>query len=101
MCIRDRRTVGEYSQDLKDISPVYQATSLKAPVLIIAGKQDEISGFEQSNRFYYVLKRLGHDVEKAFFERSGHGHQIWYYDQVEAALANDFLERKLNLKYID
>ena len=68
-----------------------------APVLIIAGKQDEISGFEQSNRFYYVLKRLGHDVEKAFFERSGHGHQIWYYDQVEAALANDFLERKLNL----
>ena len=91
------RTVGEYNQDLKGISPVYQATSLKAPVLIIAGKQDEISGFEQSNRFYYVLKRLGHDVEKAFFERSGHGHQIWYYDQVEAALANDFLERKLNL----
>lgn len=91
------RTVGEYSQDLKDISPVYQATSLKAPVLIIAGKQDEISGFEQSNRLYYVLKRLGHDVEKAFFERSGHGHQIWYYDQIEAALANDFLERKLNL----
>lgn len=94
------RTVGEYSQDLQNISPVYQAKSLKAPILIIAGKQDDTSGFEQSNRFYYVLDKLGHDVEKAFFKYSGHGHNNWYYDQVEIALVSDFLQRKLKLKKV-
>lgn len=89
--------VGDFSEDLRDVSPLYLAPQHKAPLLLIAGRTDEIASFEHSNRFKYVLNKLGHSVETMFYDNTGHGHSNWVYDHHEAATTFDFLVRTLDL----
>ncbi len=95
------RTVGEYSEDMVDYSPVYMSDKLKAPILLIAGKLDDTADFEHSNRFKYMLKKRNHPVETMFYKNEGHGHSTWGGDMHEAALCYDFLMRSLNLMLPD
>jgi pimeloyl-ACP methyl ester carboxylesterase len=92
------KTVGEYSTKLTAVSPVYLSEKINLPVLLIAGKADEISGFEQSHRMYYMLKRAGKPVETLFYKNTGHGHLDWWGDRHESAFTVDYLHRTLNLK---
>ncbi|WP_371196247.1 prolyl oligopeptidase family serine peptidase, partial [Glaciecola sp. SC05] len=92
------KVVGEYSPDKKEQSPVYFADKLNVPVLIIAGKNDIIAGFEQSNRMRYMLDKFGKEVEHIFYKNSGHGHSNWYLDRHESAYIVDYLYRKLNIE---
>jgi TPR repeat protein len=89
--------VGENTADKVEVSPVYYAEKLQAPVLIIAGKKDTIAGFEQSNRMRYMLERANKNVEYYFYENSGHGHDNYILDHHELALTLDFLYRQLGI----
>lgn len=95
------RAVGEYSDELLDVSPVYFADKLKAPILLVAGKRDMTADFEHTNRFHYVLKQADHKVEKLYYESGGHGHGNWWGDRHEAAAKVDFIQRTLGLSYPD
>lgn len=92
------KVVGENNREKKDVSPVYLAEDLNVPTLIIAGKKDEISGFEQSNRMRYVLEKLGKSVDTVFYDSAGHGHSNWYGDRHEYAYIVNFLRNTLSLQ---
>lgn len=95
---RVSNTVGEYSDSLKDYSPVYFAEKIEAPVLLIAGVDDNISGFEQTNRMKYRLKQLGKDVEFLAYKDTGHGHRDFYWEAHEHLLIEEFMRRKLGIE---
>lgn len=92
------KTVGSYKHDLKSISPLYLSERLTQPLLIIAGKEDDIADFEHSNRLKYILKKRNYDFETMFYEGTGHGHNTWQGDIHEVAVSYDFLMRVLKLK---
>jgi len=89
--------VGSYDESLINVSPVYLADKLKSPILIIAGRDDDIADFEHSNRLKYVLNQLDNKPETMFYDNTGHGHHNWSGDRHEAALSYDFLMRSLGL----
>lgn len=93
------RVVGKYSPALKELSPVYFAEKLKAPILLTAGVEDETAVFEHTYRFAYMLKKLGKSVETLYYEDTGHGHDYWSGYRHEAAISYDFLVRTLGLEY--
>jgi len=90
---------GEYSQELVKVSPVYQHSQLKTPILIIAGRDDDVADFEHSNRFNYVLEKAGHRVETMFYRNTAHGHKFWEGDRHQVALTSDYIMRTLGLRY--
>ena len=91
------KVVGEYNQTLEDYSPFFMAEKINLPVLLIAGRKDDIAGFEQSNRMNYRLKQLNKEVESLYYMRSGHGHTSWNWDHHQHAVMEEFIRRKLNL----
>jgi len=91
------KTVGKFDESLSLVSPVYLAKKLKAPILLIAGRDDDVADFEHTNRFKYILNKLNHPTEIMFYEKTGHGHRFWGGDIHEAAISYDFLMRTLNL----
>ncbi|MCL1040283.1 prolyl oligopeptidase family serine peptidase [Shewanella marisflavi] len=90
--------VGELSDDLLQYSPVYLADKIKAPVLLIAGKEDRIADFEHSQRMQYVLEKQNKSVEHLYYDRTAHGQNTWYWQQHENAYVADYLKRTLALK---
>jgi pimeloyl-ACP methyl ester carboxylesterase len=91
------KVVGENSGDKKDLSPFYQAANVTVPVLLIAGKKDDVAEFEQSNRMRYVLEKLGKNVETLFFKNVAHGQSSFYGKQQESAYIVEFLLNTLGL----
>ncbi|WP_196139551.1 prolyl oligopeptidase family serine peptidase [Aliikangiella sp. G2MR2-5] len=89
--------IGKYDPNLKDTSPVYLASKLKAPILLIAGIEDQTAVFEHTHRLEYMLKKNKKPVETMYYENTGHGHYSWSGDRHEAAITYDFLMRTLNL----
>lgn len=90
--------IGDYSDALKDVSPFYLAERLQAPVLLIAGTDDAIADYEQTNRMKYRLQQLGKPVEYYYYANTGHGHHYWTGDRHQFALIDDFIRRKLGLE---
>ena len=91
------KVVGENNDEKKLVSPVYLAESINTPTLIIAGKNDEVAGFEQSNRMRYVLEKLNKPVDSLFYNTAGHGHSNWFGDRHEYAYVVDFLRKTLGI----
>ncbi len=92
------KVVGEYSESLVNVSPFYLAEKLKSPVLLIAGKADEIAGFEQSNRMKYRLNQLSLDNDHIFYKNAEHGHKSWMGDRHQYAYIYNYLMNKLELE---
>lgn len=92
---RVERVVGPLHAGLKQRSPVYQAQNLQAPVLLIAGMEDDIAGFEQSHRMYDALKRAGKPVQQMFYQDTGHGHDRWDLEHHQIGLIEQFLSQHL------
>ncbi|MCG9737975.1 prolyl oligopeptidase family serine peptidase [Shewanella insulae] len=90
--------VGELSDELLQYSPVYLADKIKAPVLLIAGKEDRIADFEHSQRMQYVLEKQNKSVEHLYYDRTAHGQNTWYWQQHENAYVADYLKRTLGLQ---
>jgi dipeptidyl aminopeptidase/acylaminoacyl peptidase len=86
--------IGEPSQ-LAAMSPVNQTTSIKAPVFLAAGGEDERAPIEHSERMEKALRSAGVPVETLFIRTEGHGfytteHQVQYYTKLL-----DFLDRNI------
>lgn len=96
---RIAKVVGDFSASLVDVSPVYLADKVLAPILLIAGRADDIADFEHSNRFNYVLKQRKKNVDTLFYNGIGHGHNHWNGDKHQAAYTTEFIMRSLNLTY--
>lgn len=90
--------IGEYSDALREVSPFYLAEGIDAPVLLIAGTEDTIADYEQTNRMKYRLQQLAKPVEYFYYADTGHGHDTWRGDRHQFALADDFIRRKLELE---
>jgi pimeloyl-ACP methyl ester carboxylesterase len=91
------KVAGKYDRNMVEYSPIYLNEKLKAPILLIAGRLDDIADFEHSNRFKFVLEERKHNVETMFYENTEHGHKYWNGDRHEAATTYDFLVRTLKL----
>ena len=89
------KTVGEYNDSLKEFSPFYLSDKINTPILLIAGKDDSVSGFEQSNRMKYRLRQLGKEVETLFYAETGHGHYSLYWEKHQHLITEEFIRRTL------
>lgn len=92
-------TIGDYTDSFLDVSPVYLHESLKAPILIIAGREDDRADFEHSNRLKYLLEKNNHPMEYLFYDDIGHGHSTFGGSRHELAYTYDYLMRTLGLSY--
>ncbi|CAN7388111.1 alpha/beta fold hydrolase [Pararhizobium sp. LjRoot255] len=85
----------ENLQEMTDRSPVSHVDKVTGAILLTAGKEDRIVGFEQSEEFERALKAAGKDVQAAYFEKEGHGYRRWQTDVKRARILEDFLARTL------
>jgi dipeptidyl aminopeptidase/acylaminoacyl peptidase len=76
---------------MREFSPINQVENLQGPVLLIAGRQDRVVGFEQSERFLQTAQDLGKDVEMLDFDDEGHGNFQWTNKVKRARTFEDFL----------
>jgi dipeptidyl aminopeptidase/acylaminoacyl peptidase len=89
------REIGDPEKDeqkLKAISPVYFASNITAPVLIIQGKDDEVVPSKQAKKMISELEKAGRKPEKLFISNEGHGFtreksRVAEYKAIEAFLA--------------
>jgi dipeptidyl aminopeptidase/acylaminoacyl peptidase len=71
------RVLGNDIEDLHARSPVYNAERIKAPVLLIHGKQDWRADYEQLKRMQSALEKYNKRVETVGIYREGH----YIYDE--------------------
>ena len=88
----------EKGAELLTQSPVYSASDMSLPVMLVAGKNDNIAIPEQFNRMKYVLNKQTDKLETFFYTSEGHGMRTWHGEQQLHALIDDFLRRHLALQ---
>jgi dipeptidyl aminopeptidase/acylaminoacyl peptidase len=76
-------------------SPLYRASQVTKPLLILHGANDPRVKLDQSTRMVEALHQAGKEVDFVLFKDAGHGSQKWsdnlrYYRKTE-----DFLSRCL------
>lgn len=81
--------------EMRERSPSTHAANVQGAILITAGKQDQIVGFEQSEEFEEALKAAGKDVTAVYFDKEGHGYDRWQTKLRRARLIEDFLAKHL------
>jgi len=73
------------SQMLQISSPALRVKEIKTPVLIIAGRKDEIVPYAQSDEMVKALRRAGKEFENMDLEHAPH-YIFRYTDQKEEVL---------------
>ncbi|RUW72034.1 prolyl oligopeptidase family serine peptidase, partial [Mesorhizobium sp. M1E.F.Ca.ET.063.01.1.1] len=81
--------------EMRERSPSTHAANVQGAILITAGKQDQIVGFEQTEEFEGALKAAGKDVTAVYFDKEGHGYDRWQTKLRRARLIEDFLAKHL------
>ena len=78
---RNSRTLGRWSKDwvgerstLEAVSPVNMAGSIKVPVFLAAGGEDEIAPVGHTELMERRLKAAGVPVEATYYPTEGHGY---------------------------
>lgn len=89
--------VGKESDSLYEVSPVYYAQEVKAPVLLFAGLNDDVAPAEHTRRMEYVLNKHDSNVQAIYYKKTGHGHNSWLGDWHQLALTYQFLVDSLGL----
>ena len=82
-------------QEMHARSPVNRVEDLKGPVLMVAGRQDRVVGFEQTERFTTAAEDLGKEVEALIFDDEGHGLVRWQSRVKHVRRVEDFLTKHL------
>lgn len=82
-------------QKMVERSPISHADDVDGAILLTAGKEDRVVGFEQSEEFERALKSAGKDVQSVYFEKEGHGYRRWQTDIKRARILEDFLARTI------
>lgn len=96
-----KRVMGDDIPELRKKSPIKMADKVNVPVFLLAGKEDAITPFEQSNRMKYMLNKYGKDVSFHAYENTGHGHDSWEGDIHQHEAIHRFIQKsRLNLKRI-
>jgi dipeptidyl aminopeptidase/acylaminoacyl peptidase len=77
---------------LAELSPTEHADSIRAPVLLVAGREDPVAPLVHSRRMRAALQRSGREVEHWFVEGAGHGfvreeHRREYFQRLLRFLA--------------
>lgn len=88
-------TLEENVEQMRAVSPITHVSEMQSPALIIAGKRDQIVGFEQSEEFIKAAEAAGKDVETLIFEEAGHGLHRWQDRVIHARALEDFLAEHL------
>lgn len=83
------------AQVMKDRSPVNLADKVSAPLLVLAGRQDQVVNIEQVERFDEAMRAAGRPLQLHIFSNEGHGWDNWKTQVVEARLTEDFLAQHL------
>jgi dipeptidyl aminopeptidase/acylaminoacyl peptidase len=68
--------VGDPEKDsllLAEVSPVFHAENIKAPLLIIQGRQDPRVNINESDQMVTAMKKRGVEVEYLVKDNEGHG----------------------------
>ncbi len=86
----------KHADILRKLSPVFHAHRIKAPLLVIHGKNDPRVPYEEAEQIVEALRRNNIPVEYLLFEDEGHGiskleNRIEAYRKIES-----FLERYLH-----
>lgn len=66
---------GRDKKEMDDNSAVYMIDRIKAPVLLLHGKEDDIVPIEQSERMEKAMRAAGKDVKYVVFEKGDHSFQ--------------------------
>jgi dipeptidyl aminopeptidase/acylaminoacyl peptidase len=66
--------IGEDMQALSANSPVRRAGSIKVPVFLAAGREDEVAPVEHTQHMERALKSAGVAVEAYYYSGEGHGY---------------------------
>ncbi|EKF43288.1 peptidase S9 prolyl oligopeptidase active site domain protein [Nitratireductor indicus C115] len=80
---------------MEAVSPQTQVDKVQDAILLLAGKEDPVVGFEQSEEFARSLKAGGKSVEAVFFEGEGHTISSLPNRITRARLIEDFLAEHL------
>lgn len=81
--------LGSSDAQLKKFSPVYQVSSLKAPVLLMHGGRDVRAPVKGYDEMVDAIRKHGTPLQTLYFPREGHGfykveHRVEAYDKVLA-----------------
>lgn len=93
------RQIGHPSKDAKylaEYSPLLRVQDIHSPMLIVAGTDDKIVPFSQSEKLVSALKKLG--KEHRFIELEHTGHNAFYYKDDREKIFEEvttFLEKHL------
>lgn len=87
--------VGEDEDFLKSQSPLYRASSIRAPLLIVQGANDPRVKQRESDQIVQALQKNGTEVKYLVFGNEGHGLAQQENIQQFAAVAEMFLARHL------
>lgn len=63
-------------EKLREVSPVNLAASIKVPVFLAAGGEDERAPIQHTQRMEAALKKAGVPVESLYYPREGHGFYV-------------------------
>ena len=79
--------LGNDEKELKAFSPVHNIDKLKAPVLVVHGKEDERAPIEHAEHLIAAMEKHEHPYEYMEFKDEGHGfynqeHRTKYYQKV-------------------
>ena len=78
---------------LKSISPVYKVDRIKAPLMVIQGKNDPRVPYTEAEQVVTALKKRGATVEYKLFDDEGHGIAKLSNRLIVVPLMADFLDR--------
>jgi dipeptidyl aminopeptidase/acylaminoacyl peptidase len=99
---RRGRTERGWSEDwignaagLASASPVNLAASIKAPVFLAAGGEDERAPIAHSRRLEQAIRAAGGQVETLYYPTEGHGFYLPAHDREYHVKLLDFLSRQL------
>jgi len=82
-------------EDMRMFSPSNRIDSLQIPVMVVAGKRDQVVGFEQSEEFLSRAREAGLEPEEMIFEDEGHGIGRWQNNIRHARRVEEFLAEHL------
>jgi dipeptidyl aminopeptidase/acylaminoacyl peptidase len=80
-------------QRYRDRSPLFRATALRRPVLILHGDADPVVAHSQSEQFANAARAAGADVELHVYAGEGHGFRAPANQLDELARTEAFLDR--------
>ena len=87
-------------EKLKNVSPLYNAKKIQAPVLLVHGTLDPRVNVEHSVRLNLILKKLGKPVKLELVKGAKHGFQLLDNQIFYTITVLEFINNSLNLNLL-